>query len=832
MRQHRRFVLLAVLMQALMLGATAAPVADGMNPYGDATKMNADLVDKLVDDDGQTLVEVIFQLTSPVTEQDREGLESYRMKLLGEAPLVDGGLVEGTLTDVRSLSMWERVEYLELNKELDFFYLPSEYGGMDPSHLDDGEVGIMMHETTHIVKATTSWDRIIISPEGNVEYETDLSFTEWDGDGTTIVDLDTGVDAGHPDFDYLEPWVGEKVIYSAKFDGLQWTETRNSDTSSGHGTHVGGTIAGNGDASGGRRAGVAKGGQMVALGTGDGASIFAAEQGLEWTFAHSTPGQNNHHVRVVSNSWGTDGDYDPNGVIAQLTDRLTYENGVAVIFAASNSGGSGGECAGVLKTNVYANTPSALSVAALTHDGTAVTSFSSRGCMNQQHTWPDIGAPGRDIWATAPRATAIDASTRTQGDLYYMARSGTRMATQHIGGIATLLLAAAPSLGVADYQMEDHDEGESLYFDEAAKGLQFEDWGTRNESRVHEIELILELTSHYELLRNSCEEGNDDDSCDNIPEDCYLSENTNRCHDWRVGHGLVDTDRALALARTLQVMRDPDEDGFLDNPEATVWDAYEHFEGIMDTRGLHLSTDQLRHAWKGEWSHFNNGPTSTFGTYSTDDRHYVWVPNGTYEMQIAFSSLDWDTDTAQIAQIRPNVDIGSDGNDDAQGQGTLVGDTIYIVLEIQPEHWNTWTEFDVTGTAISLPITGVLTGSEFMEPRVPYTFDVLLTLDVSEQRTFEVPLRFDGYSDLDPAPPSDFFEEDSSFDLVMVRPIYDESKIPAFNADNSPIIEKSANSILMIGVFLSAVLIIVVAATIWLRNKPDDVFEAVIEKED
>ena len=71
-----------------------------------------------------------------------------------------------------------------------------------------------------------------------------------------------------------------------------------------------------------------------------------------------------------------------------------------------------------------------------------------------------------------------------------------------------------------------------------------------------------------------------------------------------------------------------------------------------------------------------------------DDRHYVWVPNGTYEMQIAFSSLDWDTDTAQIAQIRPNVDLGSDGNDDAQGQGTLVGDTIYIVLDVQPEHWN------------------------------------------------------------------------------------------------------------------------------------------------
>ena len=68
------------------------------------------------------------------------------------------------------------------------------------------------------------------------------------------------------------------------------------------------------------------------------------------------------------------------------------------------------------------------------------------------------------------------------------------MATPHIGGIATLLLAAAPSLGVADYQIEDHDQEQSAYFHESAKGLQFDDWVERNESRVHEIELIMELT--------------------------------------------------------------------------------------------------------------------------------------------------------------------------------------------------------------------------------------------------------------------------------------------------------------------------------------------------
>ena len=756
-----------------MVGATAAPVADGMNPYGDATKMNADLIDKLVVEDGSLVVEVIFQLNSPLTEQDRDALESYRLTLLGEAPLVDGGLVEGTLTDMRSLSMWDRVEYLELNKELDFFYLPSQYGGMDPSDLDTGEVGIMMHETTHVVKATTSWDRIIISPQGDVEYETDLSFTEWDGDGTAIVDLDTGVDAGHPDFDYLEPWVGEKVIYSAKFDGIQWTETRNSDTSSGHGTHVGGTIAGNGDASGGRRAGVAKGGQMVALGTGDGASIFAAEQGLEWTFAHSTPGQNNHHVRVVSNSWGTDGDYDPNGVIAQLTDRLTYENGVAVIFAASNSGGSGGECSGGLKTNVYANTPSAISVAALTHDGTAVTSFSSRGCMNQQHTWPDVGAPGRDIWATAPRGTAIDASTRTQGDLYYMAISGTSMATPHVGGMAGLLINVAPSLGVADYHREDHDFGDSIVGgDGTAAYGQFEDWETANYSRIHEVELILELTATYEGMENSCEDGNSDDACSDIPTECYISA-TGECHDWRVGHGLTDTDAAVALARTLQLMRDQDGDGMIDHPEYTVWDAWEIYEAMMAETTVSLNTDRLGHSWKGDWNHFNNGQTGA--VYYTEDSHYVWIPNGTERLEATFSATEFELDSGQAGSVQLEIDLGDDGSNDAQGQGSRVADTWYYDLDVDSSAWGQWAHFDVTGQAVTL--FGFIDDPEFFESRIPYTVDVVLTLALNEPVNVQFDQRPDFYSDLNPIAPSEIYDESMEGMLTYTRGAYDQHAV-------------------------------------------------------
>ena len=805
----------AFVLVALVASMSGSLAVTSQPQHVDVSKMTEELISQL-DNEGE--IEAIIQFHDRPTEGVWRAIRSMGIEVISQLTVLHGGLVVGDSTEISRLSGLSVVKHMEANLQIEHFYLPG----------NQNDAESMMHETVTWVNASLAWHRAIIDTEGVLKTEPDLSLSEYDGEGATAVDLDTGIDGEHPDFDCGEPWTGEKLIWSAKWTGVAWVDAPNcnSDTSSGHGTHVGGTIAGNGDASGGRRLGTAKGATIVALGTGDGASIFAAVEGLEWTYQHSRPGLNEYNIRVVSNSWGTNGDYNPSNAVTLLTDMLTYDNQVAVIFAASNSGGSGDESEGDLRTNVYANTPSAISVAALTHDASAVTSFSSRGWKTQQHTWPDIGAPGRDIWATAPRATAIDASTRTQGDIYYMSISGTSMATPHIGGIATLLLAAAPSLGVANYQIEDHDNENSMYFNESAKGLQFDDWEGRNESRVHEIELILELTAHYDLLRNSCEEGNDDDGCSDIPEECYVSDKTDRCHDWRVGHGLVDTDKALALARTLQVMRDPNEDGFLDHPEATVWDAFDHYEGIMDIRGIELQTDQLRHAWKGEWSHFNNGPTSTFGTYATDDRHYVWVPNGTTEMQVSFSSLDWDTDTAQVAQIRPNVDLGSDGSDDAQGQGTIVGDTIYISLEVSPEYWNTWTEFDVTGTAISLPITGIMTGSEFVEPRVPYTYDVLLTLDVTEERVFDVPLRTDGYSDLDPATPSDFYDPDDAKNLVMVRPVYDESLIPSYTQEQKSTSKPSSSLQLIMGIGATLLLIGLGVSGVWLRNNRSELLEA------
>ena len=121
--------------------------------------MNDDLIEQLETSEDSKIVPVIFQLNSPMTESDENRLTELGFDLIGRAPLVDGGLVEGTISDVRHLSNWDRIEYLELDKPLDFFYLPPEWGGETKT-----DAGIMMHETTHVVTATDSWSRAIISP--------------------------------------------------------------------------------------------------------------------------------------------------------------------------------------------------------------------------------------------------------------------------------------------------------------------------------------------------------------------------------------------------------------------------------------------------------------------------------------------------------------------------------------------------------------------------------------------------------------------------------------------------------------------------------------------
>ena len=83
-----------------------------------------------------------------------------------------------------------------------------------------------MQGTTRVINATKVWRSDIIAANGQ-------NLGRIDGTDISVVVLDSGIDAGHPDLDYRT-----KTIMNLKSDNGEppWIEMENSDTSSGHGS--------------------------------------------------------------------------------------------------------------------------------------------------------------------------------------------------------------------------------------------------------------------------------------------------------------------------------------------------------------------------------------------------------------------------------------------------------------------------------------------------------------------------------------------------------------------------------------------------------------------
>jgi serine protease AprX len=272
------------------------------------------------------------------------------------------------------------------------------------------------------------------------------------GEGSTIAVLDSGVDATHPDL-----LLGEKTIQNVKIVGdldfaggknLFLEGVPNSDTSSGHGTHVGGTVASSGEASRDdeRRsfyqAGIAPKATLVGLGAGEAISILYAIAGFDYAIANSE----RYSIDVITNSWGGgDGaSFDPNNPTNQASYQA-YKKGIVVTFAASNSGPDDNTL------NQYAIAPWVINVAAGTTDR-QLADFSSRGVEGDWIKTPDITAPGSAIVSTRALNTPLGAAgpiidpAHPEYHLYYASMSGTSMATPFVAGVVGLLLEVNPLL--------------------------------------------------------------------------------------------------------------------------------------------------------------------------------------------------------------------------------------------------------------------------------------------------------------------------------------------------------------------------------------------------
>lgn len=283
------------------------------------------------------------------------------------------------------------------------------------------------------------------------------------GRGIGVLINDSGVDGTHDDIK-LGTHLVQNTLGSTNLNNLNAMlpvtyieNVPNTDNNSGHGTHCAGTVGGNGTKSSGKYEGVAPGASLLGYGSGGALLVLDALGGFDYALTH----QYQYNIRVISNSFGTSGAFNPNSPLC-VASKKAYDRGMVVVFAAGNSGPSADT------HNPYAVAPWTISVGAGDRNG-LLASFSSRGVKNQGGTFsvdgeswtfknePVIVGPGVDVVSTrviGPVAT-LGAQTDANGTLtpaqipFYTHMSGTSMATPHVAGIVALILEAKPSLSPA-----------------------------------------------------------------------------------------------------------------------------------------------------------------------------------------------------------------------------------------------------------------------------------------------------------------------------------------------------------------------------------------------
>jgi serine protease AprX len=280
-----------------------------------------------------------------------------------------------------------------------------------------------------------------------------------------VVINDSGVDGNHGDLKFPQHVVQNVAAQTnlrsfSDVAPISYMENvANTDIGGGHGTHVAGTIGGNGAMSRGRHAGVAPGTDLIGYGSGAGLLILDSIGGFDYALTN----QAIYNIRVISNSFGSTSDigndFNPDNPTNIATKALS-DNGVIVVFSAGNSGRSGEHT----MTGNFKKAPWVVAVGAGTKDGT-LADFSSRGLRdrggeftldNETFTWvdrPTVVAPGVSIISARASTSSLqglsadDDIALSQAELpYYTHLQGTSMAAPHIAGVVALMLEANPSL--------------------------------------------------------------------------------------------------------------------------------------------------------------------------------------------------------------------------------------------------------------------------------------------------------------------------------------------------------------------------------------------------
>ena len=252
-------------------------------------------------------------------------------------------------------------------------------------------------------------------------------FTGTSGASVPIGVLDTGLNLHHRDIA-----ANRASVCGANFASFQPGEEDRDLTvdAGGHGTHVTGTIAGNGHGTA-RYAGMAPGvrhirfGKVLSrLGFGTDADIV---RGMDFLAEPSACGGSDSVTpRIVNMSLGASGkDFEGRDAPSRKLDAVSWSKGQLYVVAQSNDGTAGFSDFGAAKNS--------LSVGAAFDSGEAAP-FTSVGPSADGRLQPQVVATGVDVCSARGGGGAAG----------YDCEDGTSMASPAAAGVAALLMDAAP----------------------------------------------------------------------------------------------------------------------------------------------------------------------------------------------------------------------------------------------------------------------------------------------------------------------------------------------------------------------------------------------------
>ncbi|MCK7622303.1 S8 family serine peptidase [Streptomyces sp. RS10V-4] len=304
-----------------------------------------------------------------------------------------------------------------------------------------------------------------------------LDGTEFAGAGQVVAVADTGLDLGSPED--VHPAFRGRV---ARLIALGRTGPDRADDPDGHGTHVSGSVLGDGNSEtmGGPVAGTAPKATLVLQSLlDDNGALSGIPADLQDLFG---PPYTQDGARVHTNSWGPIRPGVPYNEQSAEIDQMVWDHkNLVICFAAGNAGRDQDQAGRISQASVSgpACAKNCITVGAseserpeipLTYGQLSATSFpvnpihddrqadnpagmaafSSRGPTQEGRTKPDLVAPGTSILSTHSRAAKFSTVFGVSDDPAFFFDSGTSMATPLVAGCVAVLRETLVKNGTPD----------------------------------------------------------------------------------------------------------------------------------------------------------------------------------------------------------------------------------------------------------------------------------------------------------------------------------------------------------------------------------------------